>query len=134
MQRSQPARRSTPPTSGNLPLELDAFVGRSAELARLAELLESVRLVTVTGVGGVGKSRFAVHAAACADGLDAVHRVDLSAVHDPGLVEYAVLEALGLTDHTAKPPRQVLLGHLADRRLLLVLDGFEHLVEVTASL
>ncbi|MET7941032.1 regulator [Streptomyces sp. NPDC005302] len=134
MQRSQPARRSSPPTSGNLPLELDAFVGRSAELARLAELLESVRLVTVTGVGGVGKSRFAVHAAACADGLDAVHRVDLSAVHDPGLVEYAVLEALGLTDHTAKPPRQVLLGHLADRRLLLVLDGFEHLVEVTASL
>ncbi|MEU8791595.1 regulator [Streptomyces sp. NPDC048643] len=134
MQRSQPARRSAPATSGNLPLELDAFVGRSAELARLAELLETVRLVTVTGVGGVGKSRFAVHAAACAEGLDGVYRVDLSAVHDPGLVEYAVLEALGLTDHTAKPPRQVLLGHLADRRLLLVLDGFEHLVEVTASL
>ncbi|MFJ4890806.1 ATP-binding protein [Streptomyces sp. NPDC088788] len=134
MQRSQPARRSAPATSGNLPLELDAFVGRSAELARLAELLETVRLVTVTGVGGVGKSRFAVHAAANAERPGAVHRVDLSAVHDPGLVEYAVLEALGLTDHTAKPPRQVLLGHLADRRLLLVLDGFEHLVEVTASL
>jgi predicted ATPase len=65
---------------------------------------------------------------------DGVWRVDLSAVHDPELVEYAVAEALGLTDHTAKPPRQVLLDHVAGRRLLLVLDGFEHLVDVSASL
>ncbi|MEW2166273.1 regulator [Streptomyces sp. NPDC007084] len=134
MQRSHSVRRSAPPVPGDLPLELDAFVGRSAELARLAELLESARLVTVTGVGGVGKSRLAVRAAAGADGFDQVCRVDLSAVHDPDLVEYAVVEALGLTDHTAKPPRQVLLDHLADRRLLLVLDGFEHLVEVSAAL
>jgi predicted ATPase len=134
MQRSHRARRSGPAEPGNLPLELDAFVGRSTELARLAELLRTVRLVTVTGVGGVGKSRFAAHAAARTDVRDGVWRVDLSAVHDPELVEYAVLEALGLTDHTAKSPRQILLGHLARRRLLLVLDGFEHLVEVSASL
>jgi predicted ATPase len=134
MQRSHRARRSRPAEPGNLPLELDVFVGRSTELARLTGALKAVRLVTVTGVGGVGKSRFAAHAAARTDVRDGVWRVDLSAVHDPELVEYAVLEALGLTDHTAKSPRQVLLAHLARRRLLLVLDGFEHLVEVSASL
>ncbi|WP_406370323.1 regulator [Streptomyces sp. NBC_00647] len=134
MTRSHRARSSGPAEPGNLPLELDAFVGRSTELARLAEVLKTVRLVTVTGMGGVGKSRFAAHAAARTDGRDGVWRVDLSAVHDQELVEYAVVEALGLTDHTAKSPRQVLLDHLAGRRLLLVLDGFEHLVEVSASL
>ncbi|MFD5819943.1 ATP-binding protein [Streptomyces sp. NPDC127038] len=134
MQRSHPARRSGPAAPGNLPLELDAFVGRSDELARLAEALETVRLVTVTGMGGVGKTRLAARAAAGTDPRDGVWRVDLSAVRDPELVEYAVAEALGLTDHTAKPQHQVLLEHLAGRRLLLVLDGFEHLVDVTASL
>ncbi|MFF3449540.1 ATP-binding protein [Streptomyces sp. NPDC002667] len=134
MHRSHPARRSGPAAPGNLPLELDAFVGRSEELARLAEALESVRLVTVTGMGGVGKTRLAARAAAATGPRDGVWRVDLSAVHDPELVEYAVAEALGLTDHTAKPQRQVLLDHVARRRLLLVLDGFEHLVDVSASL
>ncbi|MET8096021.1 AAA family ATPase [Streptomyces sp. NPDC005236] len=134
MQRSHPARRSGPAAPGNLPLELDAFVGRSEELTRLAEALERVRLVTVTGMGGVGKTRFAAHAAAVTRPRDGVWRVDLSAVTDPELVEFAVAEALGLTDHTAKPLRQVLLDHVAGRRLLLVLDGFEHLVDVSASL
>ncbi|MGW1536324.1 ATP-binding protein [Streptomyces aureus] len=134
MQRSFPARRSAPAAAGNLPLEPDAFVGRSAELARLAEALETVRLVTVTGMGGVGKTRFAAHAAARAGACDGVWRVDLSAVHDPALLDHAVAEALGLTDHTAAPPRQVLLEHAAGRRLLLVLDGFEHLVDGSAAL
>ncbi|MEU4166705.1 AAA family ATPase [Streptomyces sp. NPDC026665] len=134
MQRSHPARHSGPAAPGNLPLELDAFVGRSAELARLAEALDAVRLVTVTGMGGVGKTRLATHAAAGTEPCDGVWHVDLSAVHDPALVEYAVAEALGLTDHTAKPPRRVLLDHVAGHRLLLVLDGFEHLVDESASL
>jgi predicted ATPase len=134
MQRSHRSRRSDPPVPGNLPLELDAFVGRSAELTRLAEALETARLVTVTGMGGVGKSRFAARAAAGRDVCDGAWRVELATVHDPGLVEYAVVEALGLTDQTSRPPRQVLLDHLAERQLLLVLDGFEHLVEACASL
>ncbi|WP_406479922.1 ATP-binding protein [Streptomyces sp. NBC_01615] len=134
MQRSHRSHGSDGLVPGNLPLELNAFVGRAAELARLAGALETARLVTVTGVGGVGKSRFAAHAAARAEVCDGVWRVELSAVRDPDLVEYAVAEALGLTDHTSRPPRRVLLDHLAERQLLLVLDGFEHLVEVCASL
>ncbi|WP_369239442.1 regulator [Streptomyces sp. R21] len=130
----QGSQRTDGPTLGNLPLELNAFVGRSVELGRLDRALGAGRLVTVTGMGGIGKSRLAAHAAARKGARDGVWRVELASVHDPDLVEYALVEALGLTDHTARPPRQVLLEHLAERQLLLVLDGFEHLVEVCAAL
>ncbi|MEU1022198.1 AAA family ATPase, partial [Streptomyces sp. NPDC005904] len=124
-------RRSQP---GNLPLELNAFVGRTAELTELAAALEAGRLVTVTGVGGVGKSRLAVRAAAGVRPRDGAWLVDLTPLRDAELVEHAVAEALGLTDHTSRPPRQVLHEHLAERDVLLVVDGFEHLVDACASL
>ncbi|MFE2580130.1 ATP-binding protein [Streptomyces sp. NPDC059378] len=124
---------------GSLPLETDRFVGRADELAALAAALDAARLVTVTGPGGVGKSRLA----ACAAGRlapgeggrrDGVWRVDLTALRDPEFVAYAVVEALGLTDHTTRLPRETLLAHLDGRQLLLLLDGFEHLVEPCAAL
>lgn len=135
--RQRPLR---PGTSGNLPSELSAFVGRGGELAGLERLLDSSRLVTVTGVGGAGKSRLALAAArSAADGAQERHcdgtwLAELSCVRDPALLEFTLAEALGLTDHTTRPPRTVLAGHLAERRLLLVLDGFEQLVEETAEL
>ncbi|WEO98561.1 regulator [Streptomyces sp. FXJ1.172] len=126
-------QRPDPFPDGDPPLELTTFVGRSAELAELAAALGAARLVTVTGLGGVGKSRLAARAAAgWASG--ACGRVELAPVRDPQFVEYAVVEALGLTDHTTRPPRETLLGHLAGRPVLLVLDGFEHLVEACAEL
>ncbi|MFJ7149837.1 ATP-binding protein [Streptomyces sp. NPDC100445] len=121
------------------PLELTAFVGRTAELAALAAALGRTRLVTVTGTGGVGKSRLAVRAAArwaagaAPDGAG-WGRVDLAAVRDPQFVEYAVVEALGPVDRTGRPPRETLLEHLAGRRALLVLDGVEHLAPACAEL
>ncbi|MFD9725860.1 ATP-binding protein [Streptomyces sp. NPDC059072] len=130
--------------TGNLPSELGGFIGRGAELDALGRLLDSSRLVTVTGVGGVGKSRLVVAAARAAaerDGgspqeryCDGVWLAELAAVRDPALLEIALSEALGLTDHTTRPPRTVLAEHLAGRRLLLVLDGFEQLVDATAEL
>ncbi|MEU9392051.1 AAA family ATPase [Streptomyces sp. NPDC048324] len=127
-------QRDGGPVGGNLPEELDAFVGRSAELAGLARALDTARLVTVTGAGGVGKSRLAARAAALHAPRDEVRRVELAPVRDPRFVDHAVAEALGLTDHTARPPRETLLAELAGRQLLLVLDGFEHLVEACAGL
>ncbi|MFD3780046.1 ATP-binding protein [Streptomyces sp. NPDC058612] len=135
--RHRPLRNTA---RGNLPSELGRFVGRGAELAGLGRLLESSRLVTVTGVGGVGKSRLVLAAArAAASGGREAHRdgvwlAELASVRDPALLELTVAGALGLTDHTTRPPREVLTGHLAGRRLLLVLDGFEQLVEETADL
>ncbi|KAB1150750.1 regulator [Streptomyces luteolifulvus] len=122
------------PGAGNLPLETDVFVGRCAELASLRQTLEVSRLVTVTGVGGVGKSRLAARVAARCAPRDGAWRVELSPVRDPAFVDYAVVEALGLTDHTTRPPRETLLAHLADQRLLMVLDGVEHLVDPCAAL
>lgn len=143
---------------GNLPSELGRFIGRGAELAELERLLDSSRLVTVTGVGGVGKSRLVLAAARsaaeaahgapgarAAEGTlaeraaqerhgDGVWLAEPASVRDPALLELTVSEALGLTDPTTRPPRTVLAEHLAGRRLLLVLDAFEQLVDETADL
>ncbi|MFJ2726879.1 ATP-binding protein [Streptomyces collinus] len=127
-------QRPGPVTRGDLPPELTAFVGRSAELAGLAEAMGAARLVTVTGVGGVGKSRLAARAAARSAPGDGVWRVELSPVRDPQSVLYALAEALGLTDHTTRTPVETVCRHLAGRRALLVLDGFEHQVEAVARL
>ncbi|MFF0114314.1 ATP-binding protein [Streptomyces prasinus] len=127
---------SGPPwgAEGNLPLEPDAFVGRAAELDELSRALAASRLVTVTGPGGVGKSRLAARAAARRAPRDGVWRVELAALGDVEFVDHLVVEALGLTDHTTRPPRETLRSHLAERRLLLVLDGFEHLVDACAEM
>ncbi|MFF7332303.1 AAA family ATPase [Streptomyces sp. NPDC008150] len=122
------------PENGGPPPELNAFVGRAAELDALSRTLDAARLVTLTGAGGVGKSRLAARAAAARPVRDGVCWVDLAALRDPELLDYAVLEALGPADHTARLPRETLLDDLAGRELLLVLDGFEHLVDVCADL
>lgn len=151
--RQRPIPRRTP---GNLPSDLSGFVGRGGELSELVRLLDSSRLVTVTGAGGVGKTRLVLAAArAAADAAagpvdpadaggpadpaqerycDGVWLAELASVRDPALLELTIAEALGLTDHTTRSPRTVLAEHLAERRLLLVLDGFEQLVDETAGL
>ncbi|MFJ8299877.1 ATP-binding protein [Streptomyces sp. NPDC094447] len=120
----------------NLPAELNRFVGRTTEQAALTALLGTSRLVTVVGVGGVGKTRLALRTAADVQKRygDGVRLAGLASLRDPALIEYALVEALDLTDHTPRPPREVLLEHLAERRTLLVVDGFEHLVEHCAPL
>ncbi|WP_330329462.1 regulator [Streptomyces sp. NBC_00536] len=146
--RAPQDRAPAPAPYGNLPSELNGFVGRGPELGELERLLDAARLVTVTGVGGVGKSRLALAAARRAQEqasgqtrtpaqeryCDGVWLAELSAVRDPALLELTLAEALGLTDHTTRPPRTVLAEHLAPRRLLLILDGFEQLVDECAEL
>src|SRR6516225_12050058 len=122
--------------AGNLPAELTSFVGRRGELAEVRRLLAGSRLVTLTGVGGVGKTRLAVRAAA---GLrrafrDGVWLVQLDQLRDPALVAQAVAGALGLQDRAGYTPAAMLAEYLAGRQLLLVLDNCEHLVDAAAKL
>jgi predicted ATPase/DNA-binding CsgD family transcriptional regulator len=118
---------------GRLPAETTGFVGREAELARLSALLKQARLITVTGPGGVGKTRLALRAAAAAAGFpDGVCLVELSALHEPGLLVHTVASALGLPERAHGASLDAVLTHLRDRRLLLILDTCEHLVEACA--
>ncbi|MEU0101863.1 AAA family ATPase [Streptomyces sp. NPDC006267] len=125
-----------PAAPGDLPAELTPLTGREHELAELAGLLEESRLVTVTGVAGVGKTRCVIRVAALRKKryCDGVLLAELSAVRHPGQLEHALVDALGLTDRTGRPPRAVLVDHLSERRTLLVIDGFEHLVDACAGL
>ena len=94
------------------------------------------RLVTLTGPGGIGKTRLAIAAAreAAASFPDGVVFVDLAPVLDPGLVTASVARALGVVD-TGDGPIAEKLGHaLADRRLLLLLDNVEHVVDAAPEL
>ena len=122
--------------TGNLPAELTSFVGRRGELAEVRRLLAGSRLVTLTGVGGVGKTRLALRAAA---GLrrafrDGVWLVRLDQLRDEALVAQAVAGALGLQDRAGYAPAASLAEYLAGRQLLLVLDNCEHLVDAVAKL
>ncbi len=141
------AERPSPrpaPRRSNLPLALTSFVGRERECATVRELLGSTRLVTLTGPGGAGKTRLAVEVAAglAADFPDGVWLVPLAPVASPAEVPQAVLQAVGVPDAlrvgepSAGPasPVERLAGALEQRRLLLVLDNCEHLLDAAAEL
>jgi predicted ATPase/DNA-binding CsgD family transcriptional regulator len=120
----------------NLPAEVTSFVGRRQELREVKRLLSTTRLLTLTGSGGVGKTKLALRAAAdLARGFpDGVWLVLLASIHDPMLVTQATFSALGLQDRSAGWSLSTLAEHLASKRLLLVLDNCEHLLDGCAVL
>ncbi|GAA2083238.1 LuxR C-terminal-related transcriptional regulator [Streptomyces albiaxialis] len=123
-------------TLPELPAETTSFIGRTAELARIASVLDTARLVTLTGPGGVGKTRTAIRAAhGMRDRFEhGVGLVPLSALSDPELLPNTVASALHLPEQSALPAADVLAAYLADKRMLLVLDTCEHLVDACAML
>lgn len=121
-----------------LPSPLTSFVGREPELRRVHELLGAARLVTLHGPGGAGKTRLATTVASGHDGP--VCLVELAAVAPGAPVAPAVLAALDLRDAGLRTPGGPadltgrLVAALADRRLLLVLDNCEHVIDDAARL
>jgi predicted ATPase len=109
----------------NLPVPATPLIGRQRESSEVVDLLSGPdgRLVTVTGPGGSGKTRLALQAAALAsdDFPDGVFWVPLASVAEPDLVATATAASIGAPGSP--------VGWLADRRALLVLDNFEHLLE-----
>ena len=122
--------------SGNLPGQTTSFVGRDVAVKELAELVRAHRLVTVTGVGGVGKTRLAVQVAKqlALEFGDGVWFVELAPVGDPGAVPDAVATGLGITPQPGKSVTDSVADALVGRRLLVVLDNCEHVLDAAADL
>jgi predicted ATPase/DNA-binding SARP family transcriptional activator len=127
--RQEIARASSGGERHNLPAPLTSFVGREQELDAVAELLRTHRLVTLTGVGGAGKTRLALEAAAQQVGAwtDGVWLVDLTAHADPQTTPSVVARALGVRERPDVSALDGLVEHLRTEELLIVLDNCEHL-------
>jgi predicted ATPase/DNA-binding SARP family transcriptional activator len=126
-----PALPSLSASRTNLPSELSTFVGRAEEMVAVAEALSNRRLVTVTGVGGVGKTRLALRIAAqrLPEFRDGVWLCELAAVSRPDDIVEAVLAALGMPVRSDAGTVEPLVESLTTRKVLLVLDNCEHLLD-----
>jgi non-specific serine/threonine protein kinase len=113
-----------------LPAPLTTFVGRERELSELAALVAARRLLTLTGPGGSGKTRLSVEVARrVVDGFpDGVVFVSLAPLADPRLVASAIATALDISELSNQPAEVSLKRSIGERRMLLVLDNFEHLL------
>src|ERR687897_167523 len=127
----------------NLPAQVTSFVGRDVELREVKKLLEESRLVTLTGAGGSVKTRLAIEVAgelleAFPDG---VWLAELEAVSDPALVSQSLASALGIREDVSlgvggRAPPSVMertIDYLDEKKLLVVLDNCEHLIEACAQ-
>ncbi|HET9658933.1 MAG TPA: LuxR C-terminal-related transcriptional regulator [Thermomicrobiales bacterium] len=119
-------------TIKRLPRPQSSLVGRTAETAEILALLArpDVRLVTLTGPGGVGKTRLALHAALTAPGfVDGRWFIELAGITEPSLILPRIAQALELRERSEDALRDQLVQALDGRDVLLVIDNFEHLLD-----
>lgn len=131
-----PALRRLESRSTNLPLQLTSFVGREIQMREVRELLTATRLLTLTGSGGCGKTRLALEVGArlSEDYPDGVFWVELGALNDPALVTQTTLSTLSIREEEGREPFEELSNFLFEKKLLLILDNCEHLLEACAEL
>lgn len=120
----------------NLPAEMSSFVGREKQVAHVVQRLETSRLLTLTGPGGVGKTRLALTIAheVLPHHRGGVWLVDLSRIADPSLLGLTIASTLGVKQRPGQSVAAALTAATGQKRLLLVLDNCEHLVEECAEL
>lgn len=132
------ARLEAPPepttTANNLPLSKSSFVGRDQELAAIVTQLSKpdCRLLSIHGTGGVGKSRLALQAAydqLRQGGWEGIHFVALDALNSAELIASSIADAVGLELQGQDDTLTQVSRFIAQKRLLLVLDNYEHLIE-----
>jgi predicted ATPase/class 3 adenylate cyclase len=120
----------------NLPQQLSNFIGREQELRDIKDLLGSARLVTLLGMGGLGKTRLSLQAAA-----ELMHRfpdgvwfLDLAPITDPALALSEAAQVLGVREEPDCCLLQSVCAHLKHLRVLMIFDNCEHLIKPAAAL
>ncbi|HSL44522.1 MAG TPA: tetratricopeptide repeat protein [Anaerolineales bacterium] len=135
-----PWRVSTPPISqkprSNLPATFTSLIGRDKDIAAVQDYLihPDIRLVTLIGTGGIGKTRLSIASASksLAEFSDGVFFVALAPLDQPSLIPSATLQALGYIEKNNLSPEERLIEGIANKRMLLVLDNCEHLIDDVA--
>lgn len=130
-----PPLKTLNPETNNLPIQLTSFIGREAELAEIKTLVGANRLVTLSGTGGSGKTRLAIQVAGdlIEDFPDGVWLVELAPIADPNLVAPSMAAALGLRESAERPILKDLIEHCKSRKLMLILDNCEHVIQQAAQ-
>jgi predicted ATPase/class 3 adenylate cyclase len=132
-----PPLRTLEAYRNNLPLQPTPLIGRENEVSEVCDLLggEATRLLTLTGPGGIGKTRVALQAAAdlLEDFTDGAFFVPLATLTEAELFFSAVAETLGVKETAEQPLDETLKDYLSERRLLLLLDNFEQVLEAAPS-
>src|SRR6185295_8184266 len=132
--RPEAAVESDRARAGNLPSAASALIGRERALEEVGERLRAHRLVSLIGPGGIGKTRLALEAArrAAPGQPDGVWLAELAPLADPALVAVALALGLMLPAGAESPER--VAAALAGKRLLLVLDNCEHVIDAAARM
>lgn len=131
---------SSPPASNkplsNLPAPITTFIGREKEQSEVIRLITKHRLVTLTGPGGVGKTRLAIKVGEQVLGnyADGVWLVELAPLLDPTFVPRTAAIVIGLRDEPQRPVVDMLADYLSEKRMLIILDNCEHLLDACAQL
>ena len=133
---SFPALKTLDISLTNLPTQLSTFIGREKEVEQIKKRLEKNRLVTLTGSGGVGKTRLSIQVATelLNDYPHGVWLVELAPITDPALVVQTVCATLDIAPQGNIPVLQVLTDYLKQKKILLVVDNCEHLIDACAQL
>jgi predicted ATPase/class 3 adenylate cyclase len=136
LQANFPPLSSLDARPNNLPVQLTRLIGRDEDVDELKALIAARRLVTLLGSGGVGKTRLALQAVAELVDLypDGVWFADLAPISDPELVSSVVAQTLGMSQAHDRRVDEAIVDWLKRRKIVLVLDNCEHLVETVARL
>ena len=131
-----PALKTLDARPNNLPIQLTSFIGREKELAEIKAQLSGTRILTLLGPGGTGKTRLALQAGA--DVIDefenGVWIIELASLTEQSLLSQAIADALQIKEQPGLSLEKILIEHVSSKKILLLLDNCEHLIDACSQL